>query len=124
MYERALWKDEVVVSFNERALSPIGEVWVWAYGLVAYFPHFASYHTLALAHRFQDEPIFGRTGRGPLARRTRVKCECEDGKLCLQVFLSIFWPHELLSIHRTVAQYPNRFWMNGTYWLDERAEGR
>jgi hypothetical protein len=32
----------------------------------------------------------GRTGRGPLARRARVKCECEDGKLCLQVFLSLF----------------------------------
>jgi hypothetical protein len=33
MYERALWKDEVVVSFNERAESPSGDEWVRAYGL-------------------------------------------------------------------------------------------
>jgi hypothetical protein len=59
MYERALWKDEVVVSFNERALSPIGEVWVWAYGVVAFFHSYALLRTvftpLPLPAPFLDE---------------------------------------------------------------------
>ena len=36
MYKRAVWKDEVVVWVNERARSPIGDVWVWAYGVAAF----------------------------------------------------------------------------------------
>ena len=58
----------------------------------AYFPHFASIsHPCPCSNRFRTNGTYsGRTGRGPLARRARVKCECEDGKLCLQVFLSLF----------------------------------